>query len=107
MNCKGAVAISFDDGETIYLPTGRVIDRTDMWEEANENLEDQLNEFQTKGLARFRKRQTSDHAGENELASIVRSYREERIAEERFYEPAPVQYRKLPDSVKVIVADFD
>lgn len=106
-NRSGAVAVSFDNGETLYLPTNRVLDYTEMWQELSEPAEDRLNEFQLRGLARFRERQAGKDADKSVLEAIVQDLRDGRKAEERFYEPPERQYRKLPDSVLVVVADFD
>lgn len=35
-NVSGSIAVSIDDGESIFLPTGRRIAPTDLWEETEE-----------------------------------------------------------------------
>ena len=54
-NCVGAVALSVDDGETVWIPQGRNIPLTPAWKWTDEDgLEACLNDVQTKALEHAR-----------------------------------------------------
>lgn len=102
-NRTNLVAVSCDQGDTIVLPSGKVMECNNFWEEVTENLRSELTPAQeSEILVQMASIDTSP------VGEIVRRFSRNRKAQERLdgisKEP---EYRKLPDDVMVVVADFD
>ena len=102
-NRSGLIAVSFDQGDTIILPSGKLMDHTEFWEDVSEDLRAELTPQQEATLAR-----NVEKEDKTEMGQIIRRYKQRRKLQERLdgQEPEPV-YRTLSDDVKVVVADFD
>lgn len=101
-NRSGMVAVSYDGGDTIIIPSGKTMDHNVFWEDVADDLRSELTPEQEGPLQRAIARYDSSPMGD-----IIRTYGRNRKLAERLdgIEPEPV-YRKLPDSVRVIVSDL-
>ena len=100
-NCKGAVAFSVDEGETVCLPTGRRIPWSDAWEETMDDLETSLTETQQAVLKAHR-----DRPPLSEMEGVYAAHgKRERQAEKGHYRPPPPP-PVLPESAMVVTSDL-
>ena len=72
-NCSGLLAVSTDDGETIFLPDGRKIALNDKWIEVAGDFRQLISSKQEQALRRIE--QEADKAAE--ALEILRSFWEE------------------------------
>ena len=102
-NRSGLIAVSCDFGDLIILPTGKVMENSEFWEEVGEDLRSQLTPPQEAALKRAIERIDTRPVGD-----IVRQYSRDKRTQDRLngIEHEPV-YRKLSEDVMVVVADFD
>ena len=102
-NRSGLVAVSCDEGDTIILPNGKVMEHNDFWEDAQEDLRAELTPQQEAALKRAEAR-----VDNSEMGQIIRKYSRSRKEQERLdgVEHEPIR-RKPSDDVLVVVADFD
>ena len=102
-NPTGLIAVSFDQGETIILPSGKRMPLTQFWEELPEDYRSDLTKEQESLL-----KVHLEIEDKSEMGQIVRRYRQRRIVQERLdgITPDPT-YRKVSADVLVVVADFD
>lgn len=102
-NPTGLIAVSFDQGETIVLPSGKRMEYTHFWEELPDDHHSELTPEQDAVL-----KSHLEIEDKSEMGQIIRKYRQRRLLQERLdgITPEPT-YRKLPEDVMVVVADFD
>jgi hypothetical protein len=103
-NRSGMVAVSYDEGNNIIIPTGRIIELIDAWEEVPEDCRSELNADQLRILESMQKSQRTDAMGH-----IINSFgRENRDAQRRDVGPDnSYRIRELPESARVVVASFN
>lgn len=103
-NRSNMVAVSYDEGNNIIIPTGRVIEVIDAWEEFPEDCYNDLNADQIRILKFMQEGQRTDEMGK----IINRFGRELRAEEHRDCGPDnSYRIRELPESVRVVVASFN
>lgn len=102
-NRSGLISVSCDQGDTIVLPSGKVMEHNEFWEDTTDDLRAELTPEQEAALQRQLARQDN-----SEMGQIVRRFSRNRKDQERLdgVEPDPVR-RRLSADVLVIVADFD
>lgn len=102
-NRSGLVAVSCDEGDTLILPTGKIMEFNEFWEDVEEDLKSQLTTPQDAALQRMIAR-----IDQSEIGGIVRTYSRNKRIQERLdgvdHEPV---YRTLSPDAIVVVADFD
>jgi hypothetical protein len=97
------IAVSYDDGDTIVLPSGKVMEVTDAWEDVVEDLTSELSEQQNRILANWR-----SSRGNSEMGALVRNYsRNRKLQEERDGTEREPERRRISPDVLVVVSDFD
>jgi len=102
-NCKGDVALSLDDGETIWTPQGRNIPMTPSWEWTDEeDLEVLLSTPQAQALERSRKAPPL-----TELEQLVDTFHKRQLAARKDFRQAPRPLRQVRESVLVVTSDPD
>lgn len=104
VNGRGGYAVSVDDGETLFLSSGKTIPQAGtVWQEAlDEDVEPRLSAQQRQVVAEVRARPPA-----RGVAAITEQYRADRIFASRHYaqpDPEPVS---VPESALVIKAEFD
>ena len=107
-NCAGMIAISVDDGDSLVLPNGRVIETNSMWEET-EPAPQSLTERQQEILKKVTDQETANDKASAVLAGIVKGYSRTRRIVDRDFGPGPEDrpIRRLSEDVLVVLADFD
>ena len=104
-NRSGMVAASHGAGDLLVVPSGNVVDMNEFWSETTEDLADQLTEHQRHVLVRMLERAA---APKSDVEEIVERFARNRKIQEHLDGTEPERvYRELPESVRVIVADFD
>jgi len=104
-NRSGLVAVSYDEGTNIILPTGRIIELIDAWEEVTEDCHDELNADQIRILALMQTTIRDDPMGH-----IINRYARDRRDVERRDGTGPensYKIRELPEGARVVVASFN
>ena len=101
-NPMGAVSVSYDEGETIVLPTGRRIPLNRIWEESEEDMEPKLSPPQQAELALFRARPPM-----TEIEQIAWDLRKQRLANARFYAEPEVARIVIPESAQVVMSEIE
>jgi len=101
-NCKGAVAVSLDDGETVWTPQGRNIPITPAWEWTDEDgLLPLLTPPQVKVLEEARNAPPLTEI--EELA--LRLHKRQMAVRKDYYHPPPPP-RRVKASAIVVVSDL-
>lgn len=101
-NPTGLIAVSYNQGETIILPSGKEMEITQFWEELSDDLFESLNDVQTRIL-----KGEWDKNGDD-IGQIARRFRINKNKEDTANgNNKPPVHRKLSDNVLVVVADFD
>ena len=103
-NCVNAVAISLDDGETVFTPEGRNIPLTPAWEWTDEDgLESLLSPSQTKAVEYIRSAPPL-----SEIAQLVETFHKRQLAAKKDYRQVdPQKLRRVRESVLAISSDPD
>jgi hypothetical protein len=102
-NCAGAVAISLDEGETVWTPAGRNIPLVPAWEWTDEDgLESLLTSPQVKALDDSRKAPPL-----TEIEELTRVFHKRQMAVKKDFYQAPPPPRKVRESVLVVTSDPD
>jgi hypothetical protein len=107
-NRTGLVAVSYDEGDTLILPTGKVVESWTMaegaWEETPEDLFSVLSDKQREALEILVAAQDDSEMGE-----IVANYTKARkaMARQPNAPPREVVYRRLGEAHLVVKSDFD
>lgn len=101
-NRTGLVAVSYDEGNTIVVPAGRVIPVTDAWEEVTDDCSTELTPEQRKTLDTMLPRQRTD-----EMGHIINAFsRRRRIVEARDGVNTESRVRPIPEGASVVVSDI-
>lgn len=101
-NCVGAVALSVDDGETVWIPQGRNIPLTPAWKWTDEDgLEACLNDVQTKALEHARNAPPL-----SDLEQMAEKLRKGQLKTKKDYRQSRV-FRQVSESVLVVKSDPD
>lgn len=104
-NRSGLVAVSYDEGNNIIIPTGRVIEIIDAWEEDPGDCHKELNHDQVRILDEMILKQRDD-----EMNGIINKFsrmRRDVGRREGTWDDNSYKIRDLPDNAKVVVAEFD
>lgn len=101
-NPSGLVAVSHDRGETIIIPSGKVMHAIPPWEEVSEDLFSQLTDKQREVLAMF-----INHPEPTGMDKIIRDYQKRRDAYEQKHQIVHDAPRPLPMSDRVAVVKAD
>lgn len=104
-NRSGMVAVSYDEGTHIIIPTGRVLEVFDAWQEVTEDCREELNADQLRILERMQEVTRDDLMGH-----IINKYaRDRRDVERRDGTGDEHNYRirQVPESARVVVASFN
>ena len=108
LNPSGKVAFSMDEGDTLCLPSGKLIPYQDAWEEVQDDLQGKLTPTQAKTLGAMQKaaEERSRLTGIDKIADdlVTRGKAERKKA--RYAEPKPV-YPKISESALVVTSDPD
>jgi len=102
-NKIGAVAISVDDGETVWIPSGRNLPLTLAWEWTDEpGLETLLTPQQNKVLE-----EAKNAPPLTEIEKMAEDLRKrQRDAQKDYFQPPP-PHRRVRESVLVVTSDPD
>lgn len=103
-NRSGLVAVSYDDGVNIILPTGRIIELIDAWEEA-EDCHAELNADQLRILEKVQSMTRTDTMGHIINRHALSRREMERLdgtGDEHNY-----RIREIPEGARVVVASFN
>lgn len=98
---KGLVAVSFDEGLTIILPSGKALKPTEVWEETDEDLEHRLSDAQLAALRLMRQ------APVTELDALVQKHLHRTIRDNQGYRQARAPAREVGENALVIKSDLD
>jgi len=104
-NRSGLVAVSYDEGVNIILPTGRIIELIDAWKEVDEDCHKELNDDQLRILTRMQSATRDDQMGR-----IINRYARDRRDVER-RDGTGIEHnfriRDIPEGARVVVASFN
>ena len=99
---NGMVALSIDEGETMMLPSGKVLSvRPEVWELEPEDLEDDLSLKQQAFLAHHKEKPPMDY-----IEQLAWKLRKGRLAVAKDFAQAPEPRKKAPASAMVVKSDF-
>lgn len=104
-NRSGLVAVSYDDGVNIILPTGRIIGLIDAWEEVPDDCHGELNADQLRILEKVQSRTRTDQMGH-----LINRYSLSRREVERLEgtgDEHNYRIREIPEGARVVVASFN
>lgn len=103
-NRSGLVAVSYDDGDTVVVPTGRVLEVTEAWTDVEDDCHAELTPEQLRILERMVPLQRTDELG----GIISRFSRNRRAVERRDGTGATDNYRirPIPENAGVVVSAF-
>lgn len=104
-NRSGLVAVSYDEGNNIILPTGRIIELIDTWEEVSDDCHGDLNEEQLRILSRMQITQRTDLMGH-----IINQYSRDRREVERrdgTGDNHNYKIREVPEGALVVSSSFN
>ena len=102
-NIKGAVALSVDDGETVWTPEGRNIPMTPVWEWTDEdNLEPLLGPEQAMAL-----KEALESPPLSEIEELTLLFHKRQLAAKKDYYQPPPPPISVRESVLVVSSDPD
>lgn len=104
-NRSGLVAVSYDEGTNIILPTGRIIEWIEAWEEVAEDCHGELNADQIRILEKMQAVKRDGPMGH-----IINRYARDRRDVEHRDGTGPenaYRIREIPEGARVVVASFN
>jgi len=107
-NPKGLVAISVDEGETVCIPSGKVLPWAEAWEETMDNLGAELTPAQQAVIDKI-ELEAQERANLTGIDKMVADLEDRTIAERAKHEwvEKPREHPVLPEGAQVICSDPD